>query len=96
MKLEANGKNSCTGNSRHVDITHFWVMERVDKKEVEIKYFQKTLMLMDCFTKPLKGNVFKRLRLIMMGQMNIKDLLLDPNFLLKDHVGKINRILIKK
>ena len=36
MKLEINGRNSCTGNSRHVDIKFFWVKDRVDKKEVEI------------------------------------------------------------
>ena len=57
-KLEINGRNSCTGNSRHVDIKFFWVKDRVNKKEVEIKYCPTTLMVVDYFTKPLQGNVF--------------------------------------
>ena len=62
IKMEVNGRNSCTGNSRHVDIKYFWVKDRVDKKEVEIKYCPTTLMLADYYTKPLQGNVFRRLR----------------------------------
>ena len=96
MKMEVNGRNSCTGNSRHVDIKHFWVKDRVDKEEVEIKYCPKTLMLADYFTKPLQGNVFRRFRDVIMGYKYISDLLLDPSFLLKERVEKYNNIVIKK
>ena len=47
MILEINGRNSCTGNSRHIDIKYFWVKDRVDKKEVEIQYCPTHLMLAD-------------------------------------------------
>jgi len=49
MKMEVNGRNSCTGNSRHIDIKYFWVKDRVDKEEVEIKYCPTTLMLADYY-----------------------------------------------
>ena len=95
-KLEINGRNSCTGNSRHVDIKFFWVKDRVDKKEVEIKYCPTTLMLADYFTKPLQGNVFRRFRDVIMGKTHINDLLLDPDFKIKERVEKMSKIVIKK
>ena len=95
MKMEVNGRNSCTGNLRHVDIKYFWVKDRVDKKEVEIKYCPTTLMLADYYTKPLQGNVFRRFRDVIMGYTHINDLLSDPAFLLKERVEKYNNIVIK-
>ena len=56
--------------------------DRVDKKEVQIKYCPTTLVLGDYFTKPLKGNVFKSVRDMIMRYKHINDLLLDPDFLL--------------
>ena len=96
IKMERNGRNSCTGNSRHVDIKFFWVRDRVDKKEVRIEYCPTTLMLADYFTKPLQGNVFRRFRDVIMGYKHINDLLLGPGFLLKERVEKLNNIVIKK
>ena len=95
-KLEINGRNSCTGNSRHIDIKFFWVKDRVEKKEVEIKYCPTTLMLADYFTKPLQGNVFRRFRDVIMGKVHINDLLLDPDFKIKERVEKVSKIVIKK
>ena len=92
IKMEVNGRNSCTGNFRHVNIKYFWVKDRMNKKEVEIKYCQTTLM----FTKPLQGNVFRRFRDAIMGYKHINELLLDPSFLLKERVDKYNNIVIKK
>jgi len=34
--MEINGRNSCTGNSRNINIRYFWVTDRVDNKEVRI------------------------------------------------------------
>ena len=95
-KLEINGRNSCTGNSRHIDIKFFWVKDRVNKKEVEIKYCPTTLMLGDYFTKPLQGNLFRRFRDVIMGKVHINDLLLDPNFKIKERVEKVSKIVIRK
>ena len=68
----------------------------MDKKEVRIKYCPTTLMLADHFTIPLQGNVFRRLRDVIMGNKHINDLLLDPGFLLKERVEKLNNMVIKK
>ena len=42
-----NGRNSCTGNSRHINIRCFFVKDRVDKKEVKIEYCPTENMLAD-------------------------------------------------
>ena len=70
--------------------------DRVDKKEIEIKYCPTPLMLADYFTKPLQGNVFRRFRDVIMVYKHINDLSLDPSFLLKERVEKYNDIVIKK
>lgn len=67
MKMEKNGRNSCTGNSRHVDIRYFFVKDRVDKKEITIDYCPTHEMLADFFTKPLQGGLFYKLRRVIMG-----------------------------
>ena len=36
IKMENNSRNSCTGNSRHINIRYLFVKERVDKKEIGI------------------------------------------------------------
>ena len=70
--------------------------DKVDKKVVRIEYCPTTLMLADYFTKALQGNVFRRFRDVIMGYTHINDLLLDPGFLLKERVEKLNNIVIKK
>ena len=67
IKMETNGRNSCTGNSRHVDIRYFFVKDRVDKKELQIEYCPTQQMLADYFTKPLQGTLFRNMRRIIMG-----------------------------
>ena len=70
--------------------------DRIDKKEAEIKYCPTTLMLADYYTKSLQGDVFRRFQEVIMGYKHINDLLLDPDFLLKERVEKMNNIVIKK
>jgi hypothetical protein len=96
IKLEQNGQNLCTGNSRHIDIKYFWVKDRVDGKQARIQYCPTTLMLADYFTKPLQGNLFRKFRSVIMGYTHINELLLDPDFLLKERVEKRTNIVIKK
>ena len=65
--MDNNGSNSCTGNSRHINIRYFFVKDRLDKWEVTIEYCQTKMMLADYFTKPLRVKVFKILRDFIMG-----------------------------
>ena len=74
--MEMNGRNSCTGNSRHIDIKYFFVKDRVDKKEVRIEYIPTHIMLADYFTKPLQGSSFKLLRKYIMGWAPLSELII--------------------
>ena len=65
--MEINGRNSCTGNSRHINIRYFWIKDRVDGNEIKIEYLPTHIMLADYYTKPLQGSRFKVLREYIMG-----------------------------
>ena len=69
-----NGRNSCTGNSRHIHIRYFFVKDRVDKKELRIEYCPSLIMLADFFTKPLQGLLFQKFRDVIMGYKPISSL----------------------
>ena len=45
----------------------FFVKDRVYKGEVKIYYCPTQMMLVDYFTKPLKGNMLKIFRYVIMG-----------------------------
>ena len=55
ISMLKNGRNSCTGNSRHIDIRYFFVADRIDKKEVKVEYCPSSSIPADIFTKPLQG-----------------------------------------
>ena len=74
IRMEKNGRNSCTGNSRHVDIWYFFVNDRVDKRELTIEYCPRTEILADFFTKPLQVTLFKKMRAVFLGWEAIKTL----------------------
>ena len=88
MKMEVNGRNSCTGNSRHVHIRYFFVKDRVDKGEITIEYCPTHIMLADFFTKPLTGQLFHRFRDVIMGYKPISTLS-DHDLLIKKRVGNM-------
>ena len=66
-----NGRNSCTGNSRHVNIRYFFVKDRIEKKEVRVEYCPTEIMLADFFTKALQGRLFLLFRSVIMGYQPI-------------------------
>ena len=75
--MEENGRNSCTGNSRHIDIRYFFSKDRVDKKEISIEYRPTTKMIADFFTKYLQGNLFQFFWDILMGYVSIEEIIKD-------------------
>ena len=85
-KMEINGRNSYTGNSRHINIRRFFVKYQDDKGEVKIEYCTTNKMLADFFTKTLQGRLFIKLRDATMGHKHITTLLTDK-FSIKDRVG---------
>ena len=85
--MEKNGRNSGTGNSRHIHIRYFFVKDRIDKEDMRVKYCPTHLMLADFFTKPLMGELFRKIRDVIMGYTSIFDL--DPALLhsIKERAG---------
>ena len=65
--MEVNGRNSCTGNSRHVNIRFFFVYYRVKSGDIKVVYCPADKMVADFFTKPLQGSIFKKFRDSVMG-----------------------------
>jgi hypothetical protein len=88
IRMLKNGRESCTGNSRHIDIKHFFVKDRIDKNEIEVRYCPTHLMIADYFTKPLQGKAFKLLRDLIMGYIHINELLKEIEDSIKERVGK--------
>ena len=74
IKMARNGRNSCTGNSRHIHIRYFFVKDRIDKGEFTVEYCPTEHMLADYFTKPLQGSLFKRFKDVIMGHKDISSL----------------------
>ena len=72
--MEKNGRNSCTGNSRHVHIRFFFIKSQVDDGKLQIVYCPTGEMLADYFTKPLQGRLFHLFRAVIMGWAHIDTL----------------------
>ena len=69
-----NGRNLCTGNSRHIHIRYFFVKDIVDKGEEKVEYCPTLQMLSDFFTKPLQGALYNKFRNVIMGYEPISSL----------------------
>ena len=74
IRMLKNGRNSCTGNSRHINIRYFFVKDRIDKKELRVEYYPSSIILVDFFTKPLQGHLFKIFRDVIIGYVLISSL----------------------
>ena len=88
MKMHINGRNSCTGNYRHINVQYFFVKDRIDKGELKVEYYPTLLMITNYFTKPLMGARFRELQEVIMGYKSIYDL--NPKWLqpIKERVEK--------
>lgn len=60
--LEKNDCSSILKCTRHMNIRFFFIKDRVDSKEVRIKYCLTGEMIVDFFTKPLQGRQFHKLQ----------------------------------
>ena len=87
IRMERNGRNSCTGNSRHVNIRYFFVQDRIDKEELSVEYCPTDAMLIDYLTKPLQGRKFHLFRAIIMGYEAPSALLSSP-----DHKERVENL----
>ena len=96
IQMEKNGRNSCTGNSRHIDVRYFFTKDRIDKGEMAVKYCPTYEMLADYYTKPLQGSLFKKLRNMIMGFNHISSLKSKyrQSSIIKERVENINKNVI--
>ena len=67
MKMLKNGKSSCWGQSRHVNIRYFWVVDRLKEMSISVEFCPTLTMVSDFFTKALQGSLFRRMRDVVQG-----------------------------
>jgi len=67
--LATNGKLSSSSKTKHIKHRYFFIKDKVDKKEIEIKYKPTEEMLGDINTKPKQGIAFRTMRA---GTMNVE------------------------
>ena len=72
--MACNGKLSCSKRTRHMNIRYFYVKDLMDKGEVEMEYCPTQEMLTDFFTKPLQGNLFQKLKKVILGQEPLRSI----------------------
>ena len=94
IMITNNGRDSCTGNSRHIDILYFSVKDIVDKGEINFKYYPTYIMIADYFTKPLQGKMFKMYRDLVMGYVHINDILKAIELSSKKPVDKSKNVAV--
>jgi hypothetical protein len=61
MALIKNGKSN-SDRTRHIAIRFFFVTDRINSNEIKLEYMETEEMLADILTKPLQGEVFRKLR----------------------------------
>ena len=59
MILEKNGRASSGQNTRHIHIRYFFMKDRIREDEIHIIYCPTEIMVVDCFTKLLRGALFR-------------------------------------
>ena len=59
--LERNGCRSSSKRTKHIQIHYFFIKDKVDAGNIEIKYCPTEDMCGDYFTKPVQGNLFNKL-----------------------------------
>ena len=61
IALVKNGQSN-SHRTRHIAIRYFFIKDRVNSGEIRIEYMRTGEMLADILTKPLQGELFRRLR----------------------------------
>ena len=87
MLLEKNGQGSSGKRTRHINICYFFITDRINAKELSIKFRPTEMMVTDFYTKPLQGKLFRLFRSII---LNIDDRSVNDFYDQFDTVTKIN------
>ena len=65
--LEVNGRASSTKRTKHIKTKFFYVKDKVDSGEIEIRKRDTADMWSDVNTKPKQGNPYRKDRAMIMG-----------------------------
>ena len=66
IQLIRNGRSN-SERTRHVDVRYFFLHNRIERKDVDIVYLPTTEMIADILTKPLQGELFKKMRRLLLN-----------------------------
>jgi hypothetical protein len=58
---------STSDKTRHINIRYFWLKERIELGEVALQHVPTKELVADIMTKPLQGELFRRLRDKLLG-----------------------------
>ena len=61
MRLELNGKRSSSKRTRHLNIRYFYITDQLDQGWLTVRHCPTEDMIGDFFTKPLQGQLFRKL-----------------------------------
>ena len=61
MILSERGKGT-SQRTRHINVRYFFIKDRIENKELKLRYCETLKMLADILTKPLQGSLFRELR----------------------------------
>ena len=65
-------KGNFTGrNTKHVNVRYFFIKDRVEQGEMEVRYLPTGSMIADGLTKPLQGALFRKHRDLMLGHLTL-------------------------
>ena len=67
MAMLKNGRSHSASKARHINIRYFWAKDLVDSGQVDIDYMPTEDMLADILTKPLQGELFRKLRNLLLN-----------------------------
>lgn len=74
IKLAKNGRVSAGQRSRHINIRHFWITDRLRSDDITLTHCPTECMLADFLTKPLQGALFRKFRAVLLGHAHIRTL----------------------
>ena len=66
IRLSENGVAS-SSRTRHIDIRYFFIQDRVENGDVKVEHLNTKSMVADYLTKPLVGELFYKLRDLLLG-----------------------------
>lgn len=74
---------STSGRTRHINVKHFWIKDRVDEGTVRLEHMPTLGMWADIMTKPLQGALFRSMRACIRGgssALSVKGELVESSF----------------